>query len=260
MEARGQRSEVGSQESGIREKGKEQGSDVRCQMSGVGDRRTEIGGQIPEARGQMSDVRDQGAKLQGEMVVESPERLYQTAQGLINSEKKEEGIRALKILLESYPDYAVAHNDLGTLYFNNGNRDKAFEHYKKAAELEPNNPVFQKNLADFYYAVLGQVEDSLEHYAMALSSNPADVDTLLMLGHISVSLEKFDEATNFYNDVLKIEPLNKDARQMLDEMVKGQMSEDGDQRTDVGCQMSEDGDQRSDVRCRESEVGGRVDD
>ena len=152
--------------------------------------------------------------------VESPEKLYQKAQVLINSDRVEEGIRALEILLESYPDYAIAHNDLGTLYFNKGRKDKILEHYRVAVDLDPCNPLFQKNLADFYYVILGQVEDAIEHYVMALSSKPGDIETLLMLGHISVSLKRFDVANDFYNEVLKNDPENNDARKMLDEISK----------------------------------------
>jgi len=48
-----------------------------------------------------------------------------------------------------------------------------------------------------------------------------------MLGHISVSKKRFDEAAIFYNAVLKIEPWNKDAREKLDQLTCVQRVEDG---------------------------------
>lgn len=152
---------------------------------------------------------------ENETGAESPEKLYQTAQGFMKSGRKKEAVGVLEKLVASYPEHAFAHNDLGFLYFNEGDKEKVLQHYKKAAALEPQNHMFQKSLADFYYVVLGQVEDALEYYAKALSSNPVDINTLLMLGHISIALTKFDAATNFYNDVLKIEPWNKDANEKM---------------------------------------------
>jgi cytochrome c-type biogenesis protein CcmH/NrfG len=49
-----------------------------------------------------------------------------------------------------------------------------------------------------------------------LAIQPEDVETLLITGHICVSLQKFDDAKVFYNRVLEIEPWNTDARQNLE--------------------------------------------
>ena len=148
----------------------------------------------------------------------SPVELYEEVQNLMKNMGNREVIGALVMFLAEHPDYAPAHNDLGVLYFDEGKKEKSLQHYQMAAELEPENPIFQKNLADFLYAVLGQVEDALVHYAKTLSNDPNNIDTLLMLAHISVSKEKFDEAKIFYNKVLEIEPSNADARGKLGQM------------------------------------------
>jgi tetratricopeptide (TPR) repeat protein len=146
--------------------------------------------------------------------------------------REQEAIGALKVFLALYPDYASAHNDLGALYYRDGDKEKAFKHYEQAVEIAPDNATFQKNLADFYYVILGQIEDALAHYAKAFSSNPTDIHTLFMLGHISVSKKRFDEATVFYNEVLKIEPLNRDAKEKLSQLASIQWAKDGRLRSD----------------------------
>jgi cytochrome c-type biogenesis protein CcmH/NrfG len=60
------------------------------------------------------------------------------------------------------------------------------------------------------------VEDALKLYVDVLAIEPEDVETLLITGHICVSLHKFDDAKVFYNRVLEIEPWNKDVRQNLE--------------------------------------------
>ena len=58
----------------------------------------------------------------------------------------DEAIQNLEALLQSSPDHAMAHNDLGVLYFKAGDKVRAREHYEKAAQLEPGDIIFQKNL------------------------------------------------------------------------------------------------------------------
>jgi len=119
---------------------------------------------------------------------------------------------------------AIVHNNLSVLYYNLGNKEKALSHYKKAAELQPENITFQKNLADFYYVELGRVEEAMQIYIKVLNANPEDIESLLILGHICVALKKFDDAKDFYDRILIIEPWNKDARQFFQKLEEYQLS------------------------------------
>ena len=152
--------------------------------------------------------------------MESKNNIYQGIQAIISSNNKEAGIWALERFLETYPDFSMAHNDLGVLYYNQGNKDKASIHYEKAANLQPENPVFNKNLADFYYSESGRTEEALDLYLKILKSHPEDIGTLLITGHISLSLKKFDDAKSCYRKILKIEPWNSDAQEFLDKVTQ----------------------------------------
>ena len=138
----------------------------------------------------------------------------------LSAEAPQDTINKLEALLESYPDYALAHNDLAALLYNQGENEKAHYHYQQAAELGQENIIFQKNLADFCYVELGLVEKALQIYVKILSIDPQDIETLLIVGHICISLEKFDEAKIFYNRILKIEPDNKNAKEFLEQLEK----------------------------------------
>jgi len=72
-------------------------------------------------------------------------------------------------LLESHPDYALAHNDLGVLLYNKGEKEKALFHYEKAASLKAENITFQKNLADFYYAEMKRPDKAVDLYKKILA-------------------------------------------------------------------------------------------
>ena len=95
---------------------------------------------------------------------------------------------------------------------------RPFDDVPQDFHVQPVNITFIKNLADFYYVELGRVEDAIKLYLKVLNINPKDKETLIIIGHICVSLKKFDDAKVFYDKVLQIDPLNTDARQMLDKL------------------------------------------
>ena len=159
-------------------------------------------------------------QTQKETAMKSPQKMYQEIQPLIENGWHDVALNAYEKLLEVYPQFAMAHNDLGVLYYNQGAKDKAQMHYEKAVEFQTENMTFQKNLADFYYAGLGRVEDALRLYVRVLDSQPEDVEVLLITGHICVALQKFEDAKEFYHRVLGVEPWNADARQNLDKLSK----------------------------------------
>jgi Flp pilus assembly protein TadD/glycosyltransferase involved in cell wall biosynthesis len=158
---------------------------------------------------------------QKEITMKSPQNMYQEIQPLIENGWYDVALIAYEKLLEGHPQFSIAHNDLGVLYYNQGIKDKAQLHYEKAVEFEAGNITFQKNLADFYYAELGRVEDALRIYVEILKSNPQDAEILLITGHICVALQHFDDAKDFYRRVLEIEPWNADARQNLEKLPNG---------------------------------------
>jgi len=48
------------------------------------------------------------------------------------------------------PDYPGPHNNLAGAYEMIGNKDAVLAHFRKAAELEPGNPMIPKNLGNVY--------------------------------------------------------------------------------------------------------------
>jgi tetratricopeptide (TPR) repeat protein len=164
--------------------------------------------------------------------------------------RDEEAEKIFKSELRDHPNNVRVHNNLGVLYYNKGIKGKALEHYKLAAQLEPENITFQKNLADFYYVELGRIEDALKLYNRALCINPEDTKILLIMGHICVSLKKFDNAKVFYNQALEIDPLNMDARQILDKLSNNGQATNPD--IQVSIIMPTSGQQKYIKKCVES--------
>ena len=179
-------------------------------LGGTGS--TGQGDQVAEDGGRRTVKAFEGALEAGE----TAEYLYGTAQRMVEEGKEAEAIQELKRLIARYPDYALAHNDLGVLYYRNGAKEKSLRHYEQAARLDPENATFQKNLADFYCVEMGELEDGLKIYLRVLEANPSDVELLVILGDICAAIEKNEDAKVFYNRVLELEPWNLKAQEKLD--------------------------------------------
>ncbi len=143
------------------------------------------------------------------------ERAPQDAQAAVTSGRSDDAIRLLEQVLQQQPDQAVAQNDLGVLYYQCGRKSEAGEHYAAAVRLDPDNPTFQKNLADFLFVEQGKAEDALKMYIQLLSRSPRDPDILIAIGRICEGVGRTDDAKDFYQKALESEPWNASAREQL---------------------------------------------
>ena len=123
--------------------------------------------------------------------------------------------RELEALVSNNPQFAVAHNDLGVLLYQTGLKEKALEHYEEAVKLQPQNIVYLKNLADFYYVELGDIERAMQIYVRVLQIDSRDIETLLVVGHLCISIGNFQEAQDFYDKILEIDPEHQEARNFI---------------------------------------------
>ena len=155
----------------------------------------------------------------------SVEQVYEAMQPVLQASRPADAVRALQNIVRSFPKFARAHSDLGMLYYQSGEKQKAIAHYERAAIISPENADFQKNLADYYYVEMARAEDALKLYSKVLQARPNDVETLMTAGHILVSLQRFEEADAYYSKVLEIEPWNPAANEIHDKL--SQRSRDG---------------------------------
>lgn len=144
--------------------------------------------------------------------------LYDAARSKILVGNRAAAIALLQQLVAQDDAHGLAHNDLGVLNYEIGNMESALKHYQKAADLMPENETFQKNLADFCWAEMGDHQRAMERYVQVLKLNPQDVEAQLGCGQICLSLGKEADALDFINIVLKLEPGNEDARMMRNQL------------------------------------------
>jgi len=149
----------------------------------------------------------------------NPEKIYADLSSKFKPNQSTETEKEILMFLDKYPDFALAHNDLGVISHKLNKPAQAGSCYREAVRLDPANSTFRKNLADFTFIIEKNPEEAMPHYHEALKNDPKDIEVLMMIGNICLSLGSPEEACNFFNLVLDIEPWNLDASRAL-EMVE----------------------------------------
>lgn len=114
-----------------------------------------------------------------------------------------EAIALLTQLIYRHPDNAVDYNNRGLIYFQGGERQKAFFDYNTALNLNPYLASAYNNRAN-YYAACGELAAALADYDQAIDFNPRHVRARINrgitwrdLGQYEESIENFEVALLF---------------------------------------------------------------
>ncbi|MFN3550225.1 MAG: tetratricopeptide repeat protein [Endomicrobiia bacterium] len=116
--------------------------------------------------------------------------------------------------IEENPQDHEAMNYLGYLYAEkNINLDKAEELISKALQFEPTNYAYIDSLGWVYYKK--NLYDEAERLLLKAAETQEDPVIYEHIGDVKVKLSKYEEAIEYYNKSLKINPKNKQIRKKL---------------------------------------------
>ncbi len=147
----------------------------------------------------------------------SPEAMFGEVLCAIRKEQHLRAMMQLNKLIEQWPEYAPAHNQMGILNFQDGMIDQALKYFARAIEADPQYVEAQRN---YGVALIesGDYENGIGVFNKILSQHPDDVESLLIIGGFYAEVERWTQAENFYKRVLDIEADNVSARNMLEEI------------------------------------------
>jgi protein O-mannosyl-transferase len=104
---------------------------------------------------------------------------------------------------------AFAHSNIGTIYTQNGNFERAEKEFHKAIELEPTLPLGYLNLGT-YYASRGEFRQAREEFLRAREryilykwGYPMPIELDLNLAKVNLQLKSFTEAEKYIRQYLK---------------------------------------------------------
>ena len=132
----------------------------------------------------------------------------------VKTKKKEDLEQTIKHYRQAYvinPQSAGTNCGLGWACFLSGDNDAAYPLYKKARELEPDDPVINENIADFYRSILLSAQ-AIEFYTKALSLGGPNSNTLRHRAWCYERIGKAEEASADARNVLEMNPEDLSSR------------------------------------------------
>jgi len=110
-----------------------------------------------------------------------------------------------KETLKSSPFYEGVHSNLGILYNQLGEHQKAMNCYEKAIKIQPNNSAAYNNLGNTLKE-LGEYQKAISSYEKAIQINTNYVDAYYNLGIILSELGEYQKAMSSYEKAIQINP------------------------------------------------------
>jgi len=112
--------------------------------------------------------------------------------------------------VETSPNFAFNHNNLGAMYYLDDNFDKAEVEFEKALALNSNEKMAHNNLG-LIYLDRKEWEKAESEFKKELEINPGYDLALFNSGLLYYQIGKKDEAENFWKKTLEINPNHPDA-------------------------------------------------
>jgi len=108
------------------------------------------------------------------------------------------------------PDYYPIYNQRGLIYQYKGDLKKAEAAFKKALELEPNDPVVHYNLAQVYLSQ-GKLDEALEMLERGVALDPESAQLQLLYGKALAVKGELAKAEEAFKKGTQLDPLNAGA-------------------------------------------------
>jgi tetratricopeptide (TPR) repeat protein len=122
-----------------------------------------------------------------------------------DKETRGEAVNAYLRCLEADPNHADAMLNCGTLYYEDGNFEKAAEFFRHALAAQPHNPLAHFNLGSVLEE-LGELEEARRHLRQALMLDANYCDAHYNLAFVCEKLGAFAEAREHWQAYIQLQP------------------------------------------------------
>ena len=117
----------------------------------------------------------------------------------------EEAVLHCQEALHVRPDFAEAHNNLGTARLNQGRVDEAIRHWQRALSIRPDFAEVHYNLANVLHAHR-QEDQAIHHWRQALRCRPDYPEAHYNLGNTLLVKGSKEEALDHYQQAIRLRP------------------------------------------------------
>jgi tetratricopeptide (TPR) repeat protein len=137
-----------------------------------------------------------------------------------SKETRAQAINAYDHCVDADPRNVDALLNCGTVYYEDGNFEKAAEYYRRALATQPENVLAHFNLGSVLEE-MAELEEARRHLRQAVLLDPAHCDAHYNLAFVCEKLQAFAEAREHWQAYLKLDPVGQwsaYARQRLAEL------------------------------------------
>ena len=152
------------------------------------------------------------------------QELYAQAKAAQQSGDNSTAIQKYRAMLKLAPHLAPAYNNLGMLYFNQGDYPHAAQVLEQGLKVNPDMPTASAMLG-LSYAQLGENAKAIPLLEAVLRANPNDDNAQMALARALINLKRYDEATPYLRNHLAQNPKDTQAWYLLGKTYL-QLSED----------------------------------
>jgi rhomboid protease GluP len=130
---------------------------------------------------------------------------FPAIQSLISQGKNDEAIARLQEITAREPQFAAAHDLLGSLYLSGGDYPKAISALERANAADPSITTYQHQLAGAYLATK-QFDQAVAFFQKLIRANPRDPHNYLGLGTAYMGLQQYDAAISAFSEATALDP------------------------------------------------------
>ena len=112
---------------------------------------------------------------------------------------------AIEVTNNKYPDFALAHNNLGNALLADRKTEEAIFQYRMTIDLDPDFALAHKNLGNALLAGR-KTEEAISHYRMAIKLKPDFAPAHYNFGNALFNQRKTEEAIFHYKKAIKLKP------------------------------------------------------
>ncbi len=120
----------------------------------------------------------------------------------------------LHVLLELYPDFPEAFNEIGLVFLRQERLLEAAGRFRSAVDAWPQDPIARSNLA-LTYVMQGDYAAALEQARVAIALDPKMISAREVAGRACMELRERAEAIEHFAALAKLEPSNPDVHANL---------------------------------------------
>ena len=121
----------------------------------------------------------------------------------------------------SFNQSADSYNVLGTLYYRQGDVDKAIQAFEKALERVPHHKAAKRNLHQllrqkaFNAVKMNALDEATAYFEKAIQLDPLNATTYRLMGDGYAHISQFSKAITYYQKALRIAPGDKEVQKNL---------------------------------------------